>query len=325
MPIERVSPESASPRLGSGVCSRARPIAWVIGFLSVGLVGLTTMACAPHRGERGSGRFGAGLPQVAATPEIRSLERKMFDRLNRDRVAQGKPPLAYDERLASVARSHSADMRDHGFFEHDSPRTGSPDDRLDAAGYLFLTARENLAKAGSVDGAEDDLLKSPRHHENIMADDITHVGIGIVHAGASPPALLFTQVFARPGKSESVAAARQSVSAAIQKARRAENLPLLPEQPRLSELAQAEIIRMPEEPGEDDLKRIRDAIGAGLGKSMPKLKGIAVSGQVLPDSSQFQVSPALLRSTARSYGLAVEKSSKPGARPLLRVLVLVGL
>jgi uncharacterized protein YkwD len=46
---------------------------------------------------------------------------------------------------------------------------------------LVATGRENLAAASSVDTAEDGLLKSPGHFANLMATDITH--IGIVRAG----------------------------------------------------------------------------------------------------------------------------------------------
>ena len=111
----------------------------------------------------------------------------MFERLNRDRARKGRAPLHWDPRLSEVARHHSADMRDHGFFEHESPSTGSVDNRLDAAGYPFLTARENLSEAPDVEQSEDALLESPHHYENIMAEDVTHVGVGIVGGGVRDP------------------------------------------------------------------------------------------------------------------------------------------
>jgi uncharacterized protein YkwD len=277
-------------------------------------------ACASER----PSHFGTGLPVVAASSEIRALERQMFQRLNRDRAREGKQALAYDDRLADVARSHSEDMRAHSFFDHVSKSTGTPQNRLDSAGYLFLTARENLAQAGSVDQAEDDLLKSPHHHENMMATDITLVGIGIVRVTETPPTLLVTQVFARPGKSETVSAARQSVAGMIQNARKSHKLPALVEISRLQKLAEQELASMPNDPTESDLRKIRDRISAKLGHDA-EIHGVAVGGQVLPDTTEFQVSQALLRPTARGFGLAVEKSGKHGERPMVRVLVLVGL
>jgi uncharacterized protein YkwD len=284
--------------------------------------------CAPHgaAGGQATGSFGKGLREVPASPRVRELERQMAERVNADRRAQGKPALRYDERLASVARSHSADMRDHGFLDHVSPTTGTPENRLDAAGYLFLVARENLAQADSVERAELDLLKSPRHHENIMAEDVTHVGIGIVEAGPKTASrLLFTQLFARPAQLETATAARATLTARIQQARRAKGLGPIAEERTLGDMAQAELGKMPDNPEQRDLFRIRDSVSARLARHpVPGVRGLVVSGQVLADTSAFEVSEALLRPRARSYGMAVERSSAPGKRPMLRVLILVG-
>jgi uncharacterized protein YkwD len=284
------------------------------------------LAVAGCAAEQRSGSFGKGLREVPASPRVRGLERQMFERLNADRHAQGKPALQYDDKLAGVARSHSADMRDGGFLDHVSPTTGAPENRLDAAGYLFLVARENLAQADSVERAEADLLKSPRHHENIMAEDITHVGIGIVEAGPHASSrLLFTQLFARPAKLETPEAARDSVKLRIQQARHVKGLGPIPEARALDELAGEEIGKMPDDPGQRDLYRIRDSVSARLAQHpMPGIRGLVVSGQVMPDTSMFEVSEAFFRPGARSYGIAIERSTARGKRPLLRVLVLVG-
>jgi uncharacterized protein YkwD len=293
---------------------------------SSGLLVIPGCAAQGSAGAGARGSFGKGLREVPATPRIRELERQMAERLNADRKAQGRPPLRYDDRLASVARSHSADMRDHGFLEHASPTTGLPEDRLNAAGYLFLVARENLAQADTVERAEVDLMKSPRHHENIMADDVTHVGIGIVDAGPKAASkLLFTQLFARPAQLETPKAARATLSARIQQARRAKGLGPLAEERALGDMAQAELGGMPDNPGQSDLNRMRDALSARLARHpVPGVRGLVVSGQVLADTSAFEVSEALLRPRARSYGMAVERSSERGKRPMLRVLILVG-
>jgi len=125
-------------------------------------------------------RFGSWQPTIAASAEIAALERAMADLVNRDRAARGLAPLSFDARLADVARGHSLDMRVAGFFGHLSPTTGSASDRLDHAGYIFTASRENLALADDVDAAQSWLLDSPRHHANIMADDVSHMGVGIV-------------------------------------------------------------------------------------------------------------------------------------------------
>lgn len=138
-------------------------------------------------------------PGAAATAPVLALEREMFDRVNRDRAERGKAPLQYAEALADIARNHAADMRQHRFFAHESPNTGNLDTRLIRWQYDAKVARENLAEAPNVQQAEDGLLKSPYHFENLMAEDVTHIGIGIVRGGvAAESNLLAVQVFAKP-------------------------------------------------------------------------------------------------------------------------------
>lgn len=141
-----------------------------------------------------------GLLVVPSDPEAERLERAMFERLNRDREQLGRPPLTWDDTLADIARSHSFDMQQRAFFAHDSPHTGSLDDRVRRAGYAFATVRENLALSTDIDTAQDNLLKSPGHFDNIMADDVVSLGIGIVRGPFEDfhEALYITQVFASP-------------------------------------------------------------------------------------------------------------------------------
>jgi uncharacterized protein YkwD len=167
----------------------------------------------------------------------------MFLRLNRDRKDRGLPALRYDPRLAEVARFHSADMRDHHFFEHDSPTSGSLEDRLNSAGYLFLTARENLSEAPDVHTGQDSLLKSPGHYANIVATDITHIGIGIVPGGVQAREnLTITQVFSQPGRAESGAAAADAVVRRIQTERSSHGMGAAQRHPFLDELAMLQVL-----------------------------------------------------------------------------------
>lgn len=76
--------------------------------------------------------------------DLPDLERRVLGELNRVRRTRGRAPLAPDTALAAIARAHSADMRDRGFFAHhnlDGQRGG---DRARRAGYGFRTFGENL-------------------------------------------------------------------------------------------------------------------------------------------------------------------------------------
>lgn len=269
--------------------------------------------------------FGSGLEKVTAPPEVLEQERAMHRRLNRDRAAQGLPPLEYDERLAEIGRYHSADMRDHRFFAHESPTSGSLADRLDAAGYLALAARENLAEAPDVETGQDGLLESPGHYANIMASDITHVGIGIVRGGVhQADNLTITQVFARPGSVETASEAEQSILRALRQARSQKGLPAAQSSALLTELARKHVARLAA--NEVQLDQVADQITEEVSRRRdPSLKGVLVGSQRLLQSSEFELPDPLLREQRVSYGVAAQATRDESGRPRLLVLLLVGL
>lgn len=262
--------------------------------------------------------FGTWTPPLIASPEVDALERQMWRRVNADRARAGKSALDYDARLSDVARAHSLDMRDHGFFDHVSPHTGDLERRLDVAGYLALEMRENLALAPTVDRAEDNLLKSPGHHANIMADEVTHVGIGIVQ---SDRGLFATQVFARPAKVQSPA----EVEAAVRK--RFASLPRavpLQVDRRLEEMAADELEDLPAVvPAKAAIMVGRSVVGQLEHDEDNPFGAVAVAVQSVFGGDDFEPPDSASAPRSRFYGLAVGKGHDDRGRPRVRVLVLV--
>ncbi len=129
------------------------------------------------------------LPDPAAEEEMLTL-------VNQERTKVGLAPLTLDPRLVPIARQHSEEMFRLRYFGHDSPVTGSPFDRLDAAGIRYSRAGENLAYAQSVAVAHAGLMASPGHRENILRPEFTRIGIGVMSAG--PYGKMFTQMFITP-------------------------------------------------------------------------------------------------------------------------------
>lgn len=78
-------------------------------------------------------------PRPTATPNltrgsagwIQALELRIHELVNRQRAT----PLGFDSKLASIARSHSADMATSRFFSHTNLSGQSPTDRGAAVGY----------------------------------------------------------------------------------------------------------------------------------------------------------------------------------------------
>jgi uncharacterized protein YkwD len=82
------------------------------------------------------------------------------------------------------------------YFAHQSPVSGSPFDRLKAAGVTYARAGENLAYAQSVSVAHRGLMQSQGHRENILRPEFTNIAIGVISAG--PYGRMFTQLFVTP-------------------------------------------------------------------------------------------------------------------------------
>ncbi|HEX6045041.1 MAG TPA: CvpA family protein [Pyrinomonadaceae bacterium] len=124
------------------------------------------------------------LPFTVTTSKPRpDLEKRMLDLVNAERVANGLQPLAPDPELTEVARRHSADMFERGYFAHDTPEGLSPFDRMKEANVRFLTAGENLALAPTLSVAHTGLMNSPGHRANILRPQFGRVGIGIMDGG----------------------------------------------------------------------------------------------------------------------------------------------
>lgn len=264
-------------------------------------------------------------PRVPPTPEAHVLEQRMFVLVNRDRAQHGKPPLGYDETLADVARAHAADMHEHHFFAHESPTTGSLDDRLSRARISVATARENLAEAASVEQAQDSLMKSPGHFENLMAEDVTHVGIGVVAGGADHKEMsLFVQVFARRVVQEEPERAKAIALAKITEARRARGLPPPRLSPVLEALAGKLVAGVSDEMGRGSLDEVGAQVLAELkARNAPNLT-VLVSGQRMVAASEYEPSQALLERATIEIGIGAAPAKDDKGRPAVKILVLVG-
>lgn len=134
------------------------------------------------------------LPFKVADFEPRpDLEAKMLVLINEERAAAGLDPLEPDPELRGVARDHSADMFERGYFAHKTPEGKDPFDRMRRARVRFRTAGENLALAPTLKIAHTGLMNSPGHRANILRPQFGRVGIGILDGGRR--GLMVTQKF----------------------------------------------------------------------------------------------------------------------------------
>lgn len=100
---------------------------------------------------------------------------------NEQRLAQGLPPLAYNETLSDAARRKAANMFEENYWSHNSPTGKSPWVWFSAAGYRYTHAGENLAKDfGSSDRMMEAWMNSATHKANIVSDKFHDIGIAVV-------------------------------------------------------------------------------------------------------------------------------------------------
>lgn len=120
-------------------------------------------------------------------------EQMMLARVNEERARAGIKALEFDSRLVAVARAHSRDMFERGYFSHFSPGGEDVGDRLESAGIYYTFAGENLALAPNIDRAHTGLINSPGHRRNILDPAFSKVGIGVIDGGVYGK--MTTQVF----------------------------------------------------------------------------------------------------------------------------------
>lgn len=122
------------------------------------------------------------IPQLEST--VSSYESEVIRLVNEIRQQSGLRPLAANWELSRVARYKSQDMRDNGYFSHDSPTYGTPFQMLSAFGLSYRTAGENIAKGyASPQAVVNGWMNSSGHRANILNASYTQIGVGYVSGG----------------------------------------------------------------------------------------------------------------------------------------------
>ncbi len=106
-------------------------------------------------------------------------------------------PLTMNPALRCAARVHSRQMVMMEFFDHVTPWGEEPWDRIEAAGYNYAAAGENIAAGNPTAAATmQQWMDSDGHCANIMSAEFTEIGVGYFPGGGLGH--MWTQVFGRP-------------------------------------------------------------------------------------------------------------------------------
>lgn len=137
----------------------------------------------------------AAASMTAAT----SVERRAFDMINEQRIANNEQPFVWDAELTSMARIHSEHMATQNFFNHVGPDGQDVVARAHACDiYGWQALGENISYNQGYDDpaafAVERWMKSTKHRTNILNNQFSRAGLGV--ARAADGRIFFTQVFA---------------------------------------------------------------------------------------------------------------------------------
>ncbi|MBI2374462.1 MAG: CAP domain-containing protein [Deltaproteobacteria bacterium] len=104
---------------------------------------------------------------------------QLRERLDRERRALGRAPLAESVALTKAADAHARAVCERLLAVHVLPRGEGPEARAARAGYRGRVA-ENVAIAGTVAEAHRNLMESPSHRRNVLRKEAKDVGLGVV-------------------------------------------------------------------------------------------------------------------------------------------------
>ena len=116
----------------------------------------------------------------------------MLQQLNAVRADHGLPAFRSNAKLAAAADSHSREMVDDGYFDHDSFDGTSFSTRIakwyPLTGYRSWTVGENLLwSSPGIDPAAAVVMwmRSPPHRANILNAGWREIGVGAVRSSSA--------------------------------------------------------------------------------------------------------------------------------------------
>ena len=126
----------------------------------------------------------ASAPAGTETAGMSAYELEVVRLVNVERAKYGLSALAADGELSRIARYKSQDMRDKGYFSHESPTYGSPFQMLKSFGVSYRSAGENIAYGyATPEKVVNAWMNSEGHRANILNASYTRLGVGYVASG----------------------------------------------------------------------------------------------------------------------------------------------
>lgn len=143
---------------------------------------------------------------AALTPDYAQVETAVIEMTNAFRRENKLGTVKIDPKLSAAARKYAALLAKTQEFSHTAGGTNAGD-RIKAAGYDFCGYGENLAMAADSRGfasrplassAVTGWINSPGHRANMLAPNVTEIGIGVALVPYRYPKYVTVQLFGQP-------------------------------------------------------------------------------------------------------------------------------
>ena len=115
---------------------------------------------------------------VVAQPKSEMAGQQLFQAINRERAANGLPPLKWDDALANAARQHAELMAEQKSLSHGFLGELSLPSRATRAGARFSWLSENVAAGPNAENISEQWMQSPNHRANVLDADMDTIGAG---------------------------------------------------------------------------------------------------------------------------------------------------
>lgn len=142
----------------------------------------------------------------AVLPDIPQTEALVLSLTNKVREREKLAGVKPDKALTIAARAYAAYLAKANAFSHTADGR-QPSERAEASGYAACQIAENLALSASSQGFAatvlanetlDGWLNSPGHRANLLAPNVTDIGIAVARVAAKDAKYVVVQLFGRP-------------------------------------------------------------------------------------------------------------------------------
>lgn len=121
--------------------------------------------------------------------DVTLIESHVHEATNQFRTEEGRRKWAYDDDLARIARVHSRDMAERGYFSHQNPEGKGATERCEEYGYVAFPIGENIARWSlRSETHEPEVVarnlvglwkRSAGHRQELLSDRYVEEGVGI--------------------------------------------------------------------------------------------------------------------------------------------------